>query len=899
MNLKKHPCAVALIAALTTTLYGCNDVIESSGTAVEEPAPTPAPEPAAPQTPEEAGWELVWADEFDADTLDDASWNALVGDGTEYGIPGWGNNELQYYEADNAFLQDGKLIIQAESDSVGGYNYTSARLTTEGKVDVTFGRIEASIKLPAGQGTWPAFWLLPTNSPYGAWAAGGEIDILEATNLGVDGKNEILGTIHYGSLWPLNRYSSDTYTPSEIVSDDFHRYAIEWEAGEIRWYIDDTHYATMTNDNWFSYYWGGQDTGFTTNENAPFNTPFHIILNVAIGGNLPGAPSNDLALPLQMEVDYVRVYQCPADSETGRGCASNLSDAADVPASTVYSEEEHTLFADGIGALTWQGTETQTRVLGMNSWWNNDGALTFDTPDIGGDQGTVLEIITTNSGNVSIYADDAETFELYGVGTSAEPWAPHNGELSFDLYVDSASTDPEGMIAIKMDSGFPNLGYINLPVSELTMDAWQPIHLKLSDLLANPNNGGGNPLDVNSVVSLFVVEPTSSAHIMLDNIKFKCGAPGNNSCGIRPPAPLVSQEELNVFVDSVDEAWTRGIGAWDSRAGFDYFDGTVDGNKVNWQTVDLDGNTVLEVSFDADASVNGVFYIQSLATIDLSAYTNGYVSFDIRVTDYGTNTTGMAMKIDCFFPCTSGDQSLGVVGDGNWETVNVPVQQLIDGGLDVTKVNTGIVIFPAPDDQGGVTFQLDNIVWTAGEPVEPEDPVDPTPTPSGDLLIFNGTDTPDPMFTPTLNGVTETLLEDEDTSYGTVAEYAFNINQTNLAYFVQPAGSTIDLSAYSTGTIEFDVKLIAEPDVGLANTNFYVKFDSVYPSTSSSFPIDPPELGVWKRYVISVADLLANPTPSWEQPANINGVDAAFVIAPDWGTEQGTVIRIDNIVWKQ
>ncbi|MEW9799260.1 family 16 glycosylhydrolase [Alteromonas sp. CYL-A6] len=895
MKLIKRPIALALLAVLTTTVTGCNEVIESNGE-VSNPEPPPPPPP--PQTPEEAGWVVVWEDQFDDDTINTENWNFLTGDGSEYGIPGWGNNELQYYEEDNAFIEDGKLVIQAEADAVGGYEYTSARLTTEGKLDVRYGRIEASIKMPGGQGTWPAFWMLPTDSPYGDWAAGGEIDILESTNLGVDGKNEIQGTLHYGSLWPLNRFTYKTYEPEMTITDDFHRYAIEWEQGEIRWYFDDTHYATMTEQNFFSYYWGGQDSGFITNDYAPFNTPFHILLNLAIGGNLPGAPADDLALPLRMEVDYVRVYQCPADEETGVGCASNVNEDITPPAAASYTISEHTLFADGITPLEWVGNEeTQTRALAINSWWNNDGALTLTTPDVGGDYGTVIDILTSNSGNVSIYAEDAGTLELYGVGSASQPWAPHNGEIIFDLYIDSAQTDPDGTIAIKMDSGYPNLGFINLAVSDLEMDTWQTLHLKLSDLLANANNDGANPVDVSQVVSLFVVEPTSSAHIMLDNVKFKCGAPGTNSCGIRAPSPEVNDEQVAVFVDEVDPVWTRGLGAWDSRTGFDYFEGDNDSYKVNWAVVDLDGNNVLEVSFDDDADATGVFYIQSLAGIDLTAYTNGYLSFDLRVLDYGSNTSGMAMKVDCFYPCTSGDQELGVVADVTWETINVPVQQLIDGGLDVSDVNTGIVIFPVAGDQGGVTFQIDNIVWTAGEPVDPE-PTDPPVEPSGDLLIYNGTDTPDPEFAPDLNGITQTEETDSDDAYGTVAQFSFSINETTLPFFVQPSGTTIDLSAYSEGTIEFDLKLITEPSVGLDNTGFYVKFDSGYPKTTSAFAIAQPVLGEWRHYSISVADLLANGVPDWEQPVDITAVDAAFVVAPDWGTASGTVFQLDNIVWK-
>ena len=241
---------------------------------------------------------LVWSDEFDGTALDPEVWFFATGDGTEAGLPGgWGNNELQYYLPDSAQLEGGVLKITARRESFGGLNYTSARINTQDRFAFRYGRIEASIKLPAGQGVWPAFWMLSQDSPYGTWAATGEIDVMEAVNLGGTGGNEIFGTIHYGAPFPGNVFTSVTYTPSESVTDSFHTYAIEWDATEIRWYFDDTLYAVQ--NNWFS-----SAAPFP----APFDQPFHILLNVAVGGNLPGVPNANTVFPVTMEVDYVRVF---------------------------------------------------------------------------------------------------------------------------------------------------------------------------------------------------------------------------------------------------------------------------------------------------------------------------------------------------------------------------------------------------------------------------------------------------------------------------------------------------------------------------------------------------------------------------------------------------------------
>lgn len=240
---------------------------------------------------------LVWSDEFDGTVLDPQTWFFETGDGSEYGIPGWGNNELQYYRPDNAQVDNGVLQIVAREESVGTFDYTSARINTRDRFAFRYGRIEARMRLPGGQGLWPAFWLLPQDSPYGGWAASGELDIMEAVNLGGSGGNEVHGTIHYGGQWPDNQYSGEAYQVPMDARDEFHVYAVEWDRGEIRWYVNDVMYA-MRN-NWFST--GGPFP-------APFDQPFYIIFNVAVGGNWPGAPNASTEFPVTMEVDWVRVY---------------------------------------------------------------------------------------------------------------------------------------------------------------------------------------------------------------------------------------------------------------------------------------------------------------------------------------------------------------------------------------------------------------------------------------------------------------------------------------------------------------------------------------------------------------------------------------------------------------
>ncbi|MBB3062017.1 glycoside hydrolase family 16 protein [Microbulbifer rhizosphaerae] len=287
------------------------------------------------EDPLSSGYCLVWQDEFSGDAIDSEKWTH------ERNCMGGGNNEAQCYvdDPENSWVAGDLLHIKAiRKDAVGpgvtdddpNYDpddtsasgtYTSARLRTKGLGDWKYGRFEMRAKLPQGQGTWPAFWMLPSEWVYGGWAGSGEIDIMEAVNLKVGGEDQIHGTLHYGGPWPGNVYSGEAYRlPGGInPADGFHEYAVEWEEGEIRWYLDGDHYATQTSDGWYS-------TTAPGNSNAPFDQAFHLILNFAVGGDWPSNVNDtgidESVFPQQFEIDYVRVYQCTIDFATGKGCAS-------------------------------------------------------------------------------------------------------------------------------------------------------------------------------------------------------------------------------------------------------------------------------------------------------------------------------------------------------------------------------------------------------------------------------------------------------------------------------------------------------------------------------------------------------------------------------------------------
>ena len=240
--------------------------------------------------PEIPGYTLVWNDEFDGNYIDLTKWEYEVnGDGG-------GNNELQYYTASpkNSFLENGRLIIKAISESYQNRNFTSARIRSKGRGDWLYGRVEVSAKIPKGVGTWPAIWMLSTDWSYGGWPESGEIDIME--HVGYD-PNVVHGSVHTKAY----NHTIGTQKTSKLTiptaTSEFHKYIIEWFDDHIDFFIDDTKYFTFNNEN----------NGW---ESWPFDKRFHLILNVAVGGNWGGVYGVDVkAFPAQMEVEYVRVYK--------------------------------------------------------------------------------------------------------------------------------------------------------------------------------------------------------------------------------------------------------------------------------------------------------------------------------------------------------------------------------------------------------------------------------------------------------------------------------------------------------------------------------------------------------------------------------------------------------------
>lgn len=326
----------------------------SPGWATSSPSPSPAPsqdwsiaeqpppQPEQPPPEQQPGdqqpggglpWALLFSDEFDGSSLDTSKWNYLIGQGYEYGLPGFSNGEVQYYSSnrENVRVENNLLILQArQSDPANPWSSTSGRITTLDKFSVSpteeypTVRVEARIKVPQGSALWPAFWMLPqegawANSScigcgkYGHWAASGEIDILEAAN----DMRTAHGSLHFGGAWPDNSQLSGSVTlEAGSLADDYHVFALEWEADQIRWYLDTYNFYTARPASASSGGQGWWTAGEGAGPSSPFDTPFFLILNLAVGGPnttfTGGAPLGDtLSQPQLMMVDYVRVHGLP------------------------------------------------------------------------------------------------------------------------------------------------------------------------------------------------------------------------------------------------------------------------------------------------------------------------------------------------------------------------------------------------------------------------------------------------------------------------------------------------------------------------------------------------------------------------------------------------------------
>lgn len=493
----------------------------------------------------------VWADEFDGSSLDTTKWEIMEGDGCSYGICGWGNNELQSYQADNLSVADGLLTITAKKQRVKAKNYTSGRIRTANMPNGgqwTHGRFEARIKLPDGTGMWPAFWMLPTD-PAEGWPVSGEIDILEAT-----GQADMIafGTLHYGQLWPDNEWTSGRILKQpDAWSADFHEYAIEWEPNEIRWYVDDILYSVKTPADL-------SDPAYWTFENYQY----HFLLNLAVGGSLGGVV-DDSMLPQTMQVDYVRVYDFGQPSlqgahivEPGSTQTYSVIDEAGTGSSYVWSAPTGQTGTNSAFTVNWGTTGGNVNVEVTNSCGTSNLSMNvhvlpeltsehvlddFDTPELltytswTGAFNQQANNPASDAVNSSVVVgqytrDAASQWDVIAADTNLIPDASPfiSGEKAF--YLDVYTGAPAGTeILLQLENNatatpdnYPTGRHSKFIAHTTVQNAWQRLKFSLEDRI----DGGTTDTDVTSIIVLIAPNSANGDMYYLDNFSIYSAGSG-------------------------------------------------------------------------------------------------------------------------------------------------------------------------------------------------------------------------------------------------------------------------------------------------------------------------------------------------------------------------------------
>ena len=321
--------------------------------------------------------------------------------------------------------------------------------------------------------------------------------------------------------WPLNAYATRRFEGID-PADGFHVYAVEWDETGLRWFADGAHYFTVPRSTYWSYFKDPTSNAHRAGgDSAPFDQPFHLLLNLAVGGNLPGDPSAD-ALPGELVVDYVRVYECSTDPVSGLGCgglASPIDESVlPTPPSDVF-RREYVLYGDALGPLALESSE-----IALN--FHDQRALALSEVEEEG-RGRVIELKADEGGRLSISAADASPQRFYGMG-SAELATPLAGELQFDLYIFSAATELAGALRVGMASGPAEAGFVELPVRQQSLDKWTTITVQISDIVRN----SGGAVDLARIHSLFTLAHTAPARTRLDNIRIICAHSQRDGCGL-------------------------------------------------------------------------------------------------------------------------------------------------------------------------------------------------------------------------------------------------------------------------------------------------------------------------------------------------------------------------------
>jgi len=873
------------ILATTSALIGC-------GGSAETKTDPSVIDPSLPVS----DWQMVWSDEFDGSAIDSANWTH------EVNCWGGGNNEKQCYTEDaaNSFVSDGTLkLVALPAEEGAELPYTSARIISKNKADFKYGRFEIKAKMPFGQGSFPAFWMLPTDETYGGWPKSGEIDILETINLktvndeGVV-ENNIHGTLHYGKEWPDNSHSGKSYSMPDAVNpaDDFHVYAIEWQEGEIRWYVDNYLYATqrksevrynskdeavgLAHQGWFAEYYDAVTGEMTTHwDNAPYDQDFFMILNNAVGGDW-AENTNDMGIDAEafangqtFEIDYIRVYQCNQNPDTGKGCET-------VRGGWDNAEDALTLGKAPIPSPPSSGVPQNLTIFSgtINPNWPAWDCCGGSTPTVVEDDtaGDVMEFTVGAEPTVNGFitrADNITDPEGKASPFDASPII-ETGNVSFDLNIVTAPNDATAAWMVKIEStGGATAAEVlltdNVEGVVPAVGEWQSYSFSLQTLA----DAG---LDV-SAIDVVMIFPAwgvgEGAQYRVNNLEI---------------AADISSPALVVFADEENTSWPM----WDCCGG----------STPMVEIDDVDHGNVAEFSIGANPTVMGfISRADNITDPDAapapfdasSILANGVIEFEMKVTSMPNDSAAAWMfKVESNAGDTAAELALtdsieaaAPVAD-QWQTYTFNLSDLADAGLDVSAIDV-LMMFPAWGAGEGAIYRIDNVKI-----------YDPSAVDTGsNHVLFAEAAKEQWSIWDCCAGSTPTV-ENDDTAHGMTAEFVIGASPTVMGVLADDDVSLDASSLLATGIVQFEMKVTSMPNDSSAAWMF--KIESIGASSAVELNLTASQEGLapvvdqWQTYTFSLQSL-------YDAGLDISAINVLMVF-PAWGSGEGAVYRLDNIVIK-
>ncbi|PAJ76223.1 glycosyl hydrolase family 16 [Pseudoalteromonas sp. NBT06-2] len=872
-------CALASLASLQGCGGGVETNTDTSNIYVQKPV---------------SDWEMIWSDEFDGSRIDSNKWTH------EVNCLGGGNDEKQCYtdSSENSYIADGVLNIVALPSADGAEQpYSSARLISQHKADFKYGRFEIKAKLPSGQGSWPAFWMLPTDATYGGWPKSGEIDILEAVNLKTvndEGivESQIHGTLHYGKESPDNSHSGKAYAIPDGINpaDDFHTYAIEWQEGEIRWYLDDYLYATqrqsqvrynskdqavgLAHQGWFAEYYDLISGELSTHwDAAPFDQRFFMIINFAVGGNWPenvnnlGVDANAFTNGQRFEVDYVRVYQCNQNPDTGKGCETiragydSLDDALVVGKAPIPSPPS-TGIAQNLTIFS--GT--------LNPNWPAWDCCGDSNPSIVNDvdKGDVMEFVVGETATVNGFISrEANIVDPEGKVSpfDASPIID-SGFLSFDMKVVSPPNNTDAAWVLKVESvGGTEFSELELNFSEEGLNPvtgqWQTYTFPVQQLV----DAGLDPSAIDVVMIFPAWGVGEGAVYQVTNLEI---------------AADISSPKLMVFEDEENTSWPM----WDCCGG-------------SLPTIEMDDEihgSVAQFSIGAEPTVMGFISREANITVPdvqpapfdaTGILANGVIQFDMKVVDMPNKAEAAwvfkteSNNADTFAQILLNESlEASAPVKGEWQTYTFKLSDLANAGLDVSAIDV-LMIFPTWGEGEGAVYRVDNV--TVYDPNASDDYIG--------HVLFNDKAKDQWSIWDCCGGSTPTI-ENDDTEHGLTAEFIIGSTATVMGL---KAADDVYLDAsnlLANGLVQFEMKVItasSDPD-----STWVFKIESGDVDTFAEFELSAsqegvaPVIGQWQTYTFSLQSL-------FDAGLDISQIDVLMVF-PAWVTGEGAVYRLDNVV---